>query len=101
MISEKEKQTQIDEIMDNFEFGKVCKMMRAVDWNHYSSDYDEIQEFDLRKMARKLLNNACDIFVKEFAQVSCGGFIATLEEDESGFVLTLKWGLEYSYTGDC
>ena len=56
------EQLMIEDIMDNFDFSKVGKIMKFLDWKVYIAN--EIWEFkvpdeiDLRKMARQLLYDA-------------------------------------------
>lgn len=77
----KTAQDKIDYIMDNFDFNKVEKTMRALDWKWCGAESDDsipIQS-DLRKQARRLLKQASAKVVSEddFRYcVSTGGFRA-------------------------
>lgn len=74
------KQENIDEIMDHFDFGKVHKIMEAVDWTWANSEFGVPMEWELRKRARSLLSDAWD----QQTMMSTGGFTARfLNEDES------------------
>ena len=66
-------QEQIDNIMDNFDFSRVLKAMRALnwEWGHCGSEH-EPDEAELRREARRLLKNAWD----HSATFACGGFWA-------------------------
>ena len=66
-------QEQIDNIMDNFDFSRVLKTMRALDWEWGSCGTEhEPVETELRREARRLLKNAWD----HSTTFACGGFWA-------------------------
>lgn len=76
----KKKQDAIDEIMDNFDFGKVAKVMEGLNWRWANSE-TELQIPDvaeLRKQARRLLKTA----LKENTGIATGGFKVTYLKDE-------------------
>jgi len=80
-------QKQIDEIMDTFEFGYVQEIMEAVDWRWGCSDVAHIpEEYELRKAARKLLNDV----LGGVMITGTGGFTAVNLDGD----LVLFWGLE-------
>lgn len=70
---------RIGNVMDNFDFDRVKKVMDALEWgwavdNPEYSGQTEIPELsDIRKMARKLMKEAYELSVKE----GCGYTIAT------------------------
>lgn len=77
-------QTELDKIMDNFNFHKVQEVMDAIDWKWHSVNGVPTLT-DLRKQARQLLTNAYEMgrgSGKEFT-VSTGGFSATFDPRES------------------
>jgi hypothetical protein len=76
----KKKQDAIDEIMDNFDFEKVAKVMEVLGWKWVNSETDlKIPDVsELRKQARRLLTTA----LKENTGVATGGFKVTYLKDE-------------------
>jgi len=96
---------QIDDIMDDFDFDKVHKIMEFLNWE-WITDEDGTQVpyiSDLRKRARSLLR----IAAKEGGFHGSGGFTAHCqkgysEEENKSFVwLTLYWGLNSMNDGTC
>ena len=79
-------QNQIDEIIDNFEFGKVRKMMGATDWTW--GDDGVPDEPDLREEARRLLKETVR---KDLYCCGTGGFMAINQDG----CLSLYWGLSW------
>ena len=66
-------QEQIDNIMDNFDFSRVLKAMRALNWEWGSCGTEhEPDETELRREARRLLKFAWE----HATNVACGGFWA-------------------------
>jgi hypothetical protein len=85
------KQELIDEVMDNFDFGKVAKTMKALDWVWATTEFYIPEESDIRKHARGLLNKAYDgaISKEDNYTVATGGFEAAYEIDYK--VLSLRF----------
>lgn len=73
-------QKQIEDIMDEFNFGEVQKVMESLDWT-WSETGCVPEEYDLRKGARKLLKEAAKMIDDESTasggSTSTGGFLAT------------------------
>ena len=73
-------QKQIEDIMDEFNFGEVQKVMESLDWT-WSETGCVPEEYDLRKGARKLLKEAAkmidDTLNLSGGSTSTGGFLAT------------------------
>lgn len=68
----------IEEILDEFDFYKVQKTMEALDWNYYDSPEKVPSIGELRRLARRLLEDvyeACSSAVPE-SITSTGGFEA-------------------------
>ncbi len=67
---------QVEDILDEFDFNKVQKVMEALDWKYH----DSVDKFpsigELRKMARSLLNCTYDADDSPDYFTSCGGFHA-------------------------
>jgi len=84
-------QSQIDGIMDTFDFRRVRKMMLAVGWTWANSENGTPEEWELRSKARSLLNECAGA-----GMIGCGGFMAHYTEgkDSDGpwVRLTLQWG---------
>jgi hypothetical protein len=100
-------QDMIDSVLDDFDFEKIQKMMRAVNWTYAIPNEvpNEVPDVPvLRKTARTLLRGA----VKEFVPlmdsqgsfgVSSGGFEATAFCDEDGeHGVMLKFVAEEQYS---
>lgn len=85
------KQELIDEVMDNFDFGKVAKAMKALNWVWATTDFDVPEEPDIRKQVRELLNLVYDAAVRTEGDytVGTGGFEATYVIDHK--VLSLRF----------
>ena len=90
-------QNDIDLIMDNFDFGKVYKVMEFLDWKW--SGYDEITEGDIRAYARKqiklCLYNMLRYGESEFS-IECGGFFVHTHnqtEDNDKVYISLRFSL--------
>lgn len=83
-------QEQIDEIMDNFEFEKVHKMMLAVGWKWADGEggYAVPTVPELREGARRLLYRTVD---ERVSGCATGGFNVTAGKD----FICLQWGPEH------
>lgn len=83
-------QYKIDQIMDNFDFNKVHKVMIATDWKWVFTD-GVPTEAELRQQARKMLK---EVSTKNITDdigdyyISTGGFTVTKYSDTS---LTLEF----------
>lgn len=79
VISSLEEQLKlVDDIMDNFDFHKVYKVMKMLKWTWAFSENGVPEEYELRKRARAELNRVLAEVIggyNEF-QTSCGGFEA-------------------------
>jgi hypothetical protein len=76
----------IDTIMDEFDFAKVHKMMKAVDWRWARCGFEVPDEWDIRKMARQQLRDAA---ASKSGFVSSGGFESRRYE----------WGMSLKFVG--
>lgn len=85
----KDYQQQIDEIMDNFDFDRVHKMMVAVDWKWGSGEDAAVPDkVKLRQTARYLLQR---VVSDELYGLCTGGFFA---RNRNG-LLSLSFGEFY------
>ena len=86
----KTEQDMIDEVMDNFDFESVQKMMAAVDWRWGNEEGgDSVPDVaDLRQSARRMIK---DTFKEGVFAISSGGFQVERGED----YIRLSWGPEY------
>lgn len=84
-------QQQIDIIMDNFDFGKVAKAMKALGWRWHGCD-GVPEEPELRKEARRLLREVAD--AEDFTGVSTGGFVAECHHYDEGKGLSLRFQID-------
>ena len=86
MTKEQLIQKQIEDIMDEFNFGEVQRVMESLDWT-WSGTGCVPEEYDLRKGARQLLKQAAEM-IDDRCNVS-GGSTAT-----GGFLATSKAGCD-------
>jgi len=92
-ITKEQTQTRIDEIMDWFDFGKVSKVMEALEWFWVDSHEVEIpDEPMLREAARGLLWKAYSYgrYSDTCYTVGTGGFYATYDPLGDWFRLTFE-----------
>lgn len=75
----------IDEVIDSFDFPKVLKVMRALNWKYgvpgKMSEYYEPEIHDLKKFARQLLRS---VYTEDMRGAESGGFVVFKFED--GFI---------------
>jgi hypothetical protein len=82
----------IGKVMDYFDFGRVHKVMVALDWKWISID-DGMRvpdECEIRMEARRLLTQAA----KEKMSIAIGGFYATYRNDGDVEWVDLKFVVE-------
>ena len=85
----RQMQEQIDEIMDNFDFERVHKMMLASDWKWSGDDGFCVPDIsEIRKTARQLLYRTVD---DRLSGCGTGGFNVLKGKD----YILLYWGPEY------
>lgn len=96
MTRDEAVQKQIDEIMDSFEFDRVLKIMKALQWMWGFGESEHYpDEWELRKSARERLREAA----KNHGSSETGGFLARCyygidKDDSKPFVrLSLNFGL--------
>ena len=82
----------IGKVMDYFDFGRVHKVMTALDWKWaiVNDGYSVPEEFEIRTEARRLLTQA----VKEKMSITTGGFYAMYRKDEDVEWIDLKFVVE-------
>ena len=96
MIIGEKIEVMIDEIMNNFNFSKVEKVMKFLDWKvcivNETLEFKVPDEIDLRKMARRLLYDAVKNALKpsentseesDWSYVYCGPFKITVLKTKS------------------
>lgn len=71
----KSKSELIDNIMDNFDFSRVARCMEVLEWEWCDVPEGVPEESDIRKLARKLLNNIKEAYTEDRYTVSTGGFV--------------------------
>lgn len=88
----KSKQDHIDEIMDNFDFGKVAKVMQFLNWQWAYSDTGVPEEPELRETARRYLHQAYDYSTAQGRKytMSTGGFTHSYDPQYSEMLLTFE-----------
>lgn len=73
-----EQQKWLDEIMDHFDFAKVARAMKLLEWFWVRNGQKQIpEEYEIRAEARRILTMA----INEQSIVSTGGFVAELCSD--------------------
>lgn len=66
----------IDDILDNFNFERVKKVVDVLKWRYYDSDDETCSIAELRRMARRVLTDAVTAKESEEYRTACGGFEA-------------------------
>ena len=113
VISSLEKQLKlVDNVMDNFDFHKVRRVMKMLNWTWAFSDNGVPEEYELREHARRELNRVLAEVMDGYNeyQTSYGGFEAyakrwskeELDSEEPCIQLVLKfvltdWDTDTSY----
>ena len=73
-----EQQNWLDEFMDHFDFTRVARAMKSLQWFWVRNGQKKIpEEYEIRAEARRILRMAID----EKSIVSTGGFVAELCSD--------------------
>ena len=95
----KSKQEQIDEIMDNFDFNRVARVMDFLDWKWYMKGYRVPEEPEIRKEVRKYLSNTYDHGEGQGRKYSIvlGGFKYTYDPRYTELQLSFKLDNWVSY----
>ena len=65
---------EIEEILDNFDFEKVKKVMDALEWKYWDSEGDTVSIYELRRMARNLLKDVYNAANSDHWFGGSGGF---------------------------
>ena len=78
------QQDALDNIMDNFDFDQVHKVMVFLNWKWANSNgsLGVPEKYELRGEARRLLKMA----IEEKTTVSTGGFLAEYIEEDGGWM---------------
>ena len=78
------QQDALDNIMDNFDFDQVHKVMVFLDWKWANSNgsLEVPEKYELRSEARRLLKMA----IEEKTTVSTGGFLAEYIDEDGGWM---------------
>ena len=78
------QQDALDNIMDNFDFDQVHKVMVFLNWKWVNSNgsLGVPEKYELRSEARRLLKMA----IEEKTTVSTGGFIAEYTDEKGGWM---------------
>lgn len=84
---------QIEDLLDEFDFDKVKKVMDCLDWVYHDSADDEVSIGELRRMARRLLENVYNADPSPEYTTACGGFEVTryMYPGDSQKYITLKF----------
>jgi len=82
----KSKSEMIDNIMDNFDFSRVAKCMEVLQWKWH--DVKGVpEEYDIRKLARKLMKGVPDVFIKDNYFTGTGGLQVNASYENTELVL--------------
>ncbi len=68
---------QIEDLLDEFDFGKVKKVMDFLEWTYHDSVDKEVSIGEIRRMARYLLENAYNADLSPEYMTGSGGFEVT------------------------
>lgn len=67
---------QIEDLLDEFDFDKVKKVMDCLEWTYFDSPDSEVSIGELRRMARRLLEIVYNSDTNLENYTACGGFYA-------------------------
>ena len=67
---------QVEDLLDEFDFGKVKKVMDFLEWKYFDSANNEVSIGELRRMARYLLENVYNYEDQANYMTASGGFYA-------------------------
>ena len=67
---------QIEDLLDEFDFDKVKKVMDCLEWKYYDSPDKEVSVGELRRMARRLLETVYNEGTSAQTYTASGGFYA-------------------------
>jgi len=87
------QQDAIDNIMDNFKFEQVRKVMEPLDWEWAGTEEGVPTIPELRREARRLLKMSFE----EKTNVSTGGFHVMYESNDDGEFIQLMFAVEEWY----
>ena len=95
----KTKQEQIDEIMDNFDFNKVAKVMDFLDWRWYLKEYRVPEESEIRKNVRMYLSKTYDYGEGQGRkyETKTGGFTYSYDPQYTELKLSFELDSWFSY----
>ena len=87
MTKEQLKEKMIDDVLSDFDFEKVHRIMEELDWRWCEEDDAHVPSiYTLIKQAKELLSKAFD----EEDRVATGGFIADYCEGELSLLFALE-----------
>lgn len=88
----KTKQEHIDYIMDNFNFSRVASVMSYLNWRWAHSDTGVPQEPELRRSARRYLDQVYDYGSAQSRKytMATGGFVYTYDPQHSEMTLVFE-----------
>jgi len=86
-----EMQNKINIIMDNFDFERVERTMKFLNWRvMLDRGFTVPENNELRTRAREILN---EVVLKDLKYISTSGFKAEKSEDKDGICLSLEFVL--------
>jgi hypothetical protein len=90
------KENQVNLIVENFDYEKVSKTMKALDWKYFdSSETPTVGR--LVMVSIDLLNSAYSEAVRSYSQpyvtISSGGFVATARRFDEDIILELAFNV--------
>ena len=85
--------TQIEDLLDEFDFDKVKKVMDCLEWTYFDSPDKQVNISELRRMARRVLEIVYNADPSPDYWTACGGFDATryMYPGDSQKYITLKF----------
>ncbi len=86
---------QIEDLLDEFDFDKVKRVMDALEWVYYDTPDKQVTIGEIRRMARFLLEKAYNANPSLEYSTSSGGFDATryMYPGDTHKYLTLKFNV--------
>jgi hypothetical protein len=84
---------QVEDLLDEFDFDKVKKVMDFLEWNYFDSPDKEVSIGELRRMARRLLEYGFNADPSPEYYTASGGFEVTryMYPGDTTKYLTLKF----------
>ena len=86
------QQNTVDDIMDCFDFEKVHRVMKFLNWKWASTGSQVPEVYQMKRWARDLIKSA----IKDRTSIATGGFyVSYTEEDNGDMFIDLSFRVEH------